>query len=107
MRRATALIMLCAASMCAQARTCRVFLLAGQSNMEGVGVAAFAPGNLLVQPQVLLYHSPSVRSPWPANQWNPLAPAGVSATNFGPELSLAYRLSEGYTNDCIALIKHA
>jgi len=106
-RRATALIMLCAASMCAQARTCRVFLLAGQSNMEGVGVAAFAPGNLLVQPPVLLYHSPSVRSPWPANQWNPLAPAGVSATNFGPELSLAYRLSEGYTNDCIALIKHA
>ena len=89
------------------AREWRVFLLAGQSNMEGVGVAAEAPSNLLTQADVRLYHSPSVHSSLPANQWNPLKPAGISANNFGPELAFAYRMAEALPNENIALIKHA
>jgi len=90
-----------------QAKTWRVFLLAGQSNMEGVGVAAEAPSNLLAQADVRLYHSSSVRSSQPANQWNPLKPAGISAANFGPELASAFRLAEALPGENIALIKHA
>jgi iduronate 2-sulfatase len=89
------------------AKEWRVFLLAGQSNMEGVGVAAEAPANLLAQPAVRLYHSPTVHSALPANQWNPLKPAGISATNFGPELAFAYRVAEAFPSESIALIKHA
>jgi iduronate 2-sulfatase len=89
------------------AKEWRVFLLAGQSNMEGVGVAAEAPSNLLAQADVRLYHSPSVRSSLPANQWNPLKPAGISAANFGPELASAFRLAEAFPGENIALIKHA
>ena len=85
----------------------RVFLLAGQSNMEGVGVAAEAPSNLLAQADVRLYHSPSVHSSLPANQWNPLKPAGISAANFGPELASAFRLAEAFPGENIALVKHA
>ena len=89
------------------AKQWRVFLLAGQSNMEGVGVAAEAPPNLLAQSAIRLYHSPSVRSALPANQWNPLAPAGISAANFGPELAFAFRISEALSGEDVALIKHA
>ncbi len=91
----------------AAAETCRVFLLAGQSNMEGVGAAAQAPTNLLGQSRAWLYHSPAVRSGLPANRWNPLGPAGVSPTNFGPELAAAFRLAEAFPTDTIALVKHA
>ena len=89
------------------AKEWRIFLLAGQSNMEGVGLAAEAPVNLIAQADIQLYHSPNVRSGLPANQWNPLAPAGISPNNFGPELSFAYRLAEALPNQNIALIKHA
>lgn len=89
------------------AKEWRVFLLAGQSNMEGVGVAAEAPTNLLTQADVRLYHSPSVHSSLPANQWNPLKPAGISAANFGPELASAFRLAEAFPGENIALVKHA
>ncbi len=89
------------------AKEWRVFLMGGQSNMEGVGIAAEAPLNLVAQPAIQLYHSPSVRSALPANQWNPLAPAGVSPANFGPELSFAYRMAEALPDQNIALIKHA
>ena len=94
-------------SLTSSAKEWRVFLLAGQSNMEGVGLAAEAPANLLSQPEVKLYHSTSVRSALPPNQWNPLAPAGISAANFGPELCLGYRLAEAFPNANIALVKHA
>ncbi|MDD2598281.1 MAG: sialate O-acetylesterase [Kiritimatiellae bacterium] len=81
--------------------------MGGQSNMEGVGIAAEAPPNLIAQPDVQLYHSPSVRSALPANQWNPLAPAGTNPNNFGPELSFAYCMAEMLPKQNIALIKHA
>ena len=89
------------------AKEWRVFIMGGQSNMEGVGLAAEAPSNLVSQSEIQLYHSPSVRSGLPANQWNPLAPAGVSPANFGSELSFAYRMAEALGGENIALIKHA
>jgi hypothetical protein len=91
----------------ANAKEWRVFLMGGQSNMEGVGIAAEAPQNLVSQPDIQLYHSPSVRSGLPANQWNSLASAGVSPSNFGSELSFAYRMAEALPGENIALIKHA
>ena len=68
----------------AAAETYRVFLLAGQSNMEGVGAAAQAPTNLLGQSSVWLYHSPSVRSALPPGRWNPLAKAWLTDDTTSP-----------------------
>ncbi len=89
------------------ARECRVFLLAGQSNMEGVGLAAQAPSNLLNQADVRLYHSTNVHSSLPANQWHALVPAGASPNHFGPELTIGARLAAALPDAPVALIKHA
>ncbi len=89
------------------AKEWQVFLLAGQSNMEGLGNAAEVSSNLLSQSSVRLYHSSSVHSSLPAYRWNPLTPAGLTATHFGPELVFAYRVREMLPKANIALIKHA
>jgi len=85
----------------------RVFLLAGQSNMEGVGLVSEAPSNLLSQTAVRLYHSPAVRARLPADRWHDLVPAGVGPAHFGPELTLGATLSSAFPGERVALIKHA
>ncbi len=75
--------------------------------MEGVGYTNQAPANLLIQSDAQLYHSPSVRSALPPDQWNPLKPAGAGSDKFGPELAFAFKMQHYFPDKKIALIKHA
>lgn len=73
----------------------RVFILAGQSNMTGAGVA----GEL--QPP---YNQPHKRIRlWANHRWEYLVPS----KNFGPEVSFSHRLAELWPEDTIGIIKVA
>jgi Carbohydrate esterase, sialic acid-specific acetylesterase len=82
-----------------------VFLMAGQSNMQGVGLNAELPAEYLPQPNVSLYHSFATAGL--SNVWRPNGPNGFVGATFGPEISLGHRLSELMPGAQIALIKHA
>jgi len=92
-----------------------VYLLWGQSNTTGHGVAAEVPAALAApHPSVLIFHAPlddadGERSLRPASRtWAPLAPGfGRQAGGFGPELSLGPALAAASTASDVpvALIK--
>ncbi len=94
-----------------------VFLLAGQSNMDGMGLTNDLTGGFGVwtQPQtnVLIYYENHYLTNYIAS-WQPLKPgwSGESAdgttlspTNFGPELTIGYALANTFPTRHIALIK--
>jgi len=94
-----------------------VFLLAGQSNMDGMGLTNDLVGGFGVwtQPQtnVLIYYDnhfltnyvPSWQSLKPG--WSGESASGLtlSPTNFGPELTIGYVLANAFPTRHIALIK--
>ena len=85
-----------------------VFLLGGQSNMAGRGAVSELPDpSVLSNESVILYHSASMNSGQPANQWTTLRPASNTAGYFGPEIGFGNRMAELYPDRRIALIKHA
>ncbi len=85
-----------------------VFLLGGQSNMVGSGAQSELPDvSVLYNESVMLYHSTSLNSGQPANQWTTLRPASNNQNNFGPEIGFGNRMTELYPDHRIALIKHA
>ncbi len=87
-----------------------VYLLGGQSNMQGVGRKSKLPADLLEIPEILLYHSTSVSSGQPANTWTTLRPAGWSGTaggGFGPEIGFGERMRDSLPGTPMAFIKHA
>jgi hypothetical protein len=85
-----------------------VFLLGGQSNMVGSGAQSQLPdASVLYNESVMLYHSASLNSGQPANQWTTLRPASNNQNNFGPEIGFGNRMVELYPDRRIALIKHA
>ena len=100
----------------------RLYVLAGQSNMEGYGTVAELPDSLLgIREAVWIFHGTRQadgEKPRGLGQWSPLLPghgAGYSATvdslrygtYFGPELGFAARLREWRPKTPIALIKYA
>ncbi|MEI7955710.1 MAG: sialate O-acetylesterase [Verrucomicrobiota bacterium] len=107
----------------ARAEHYEVFLLAGQSNMDGRGAKRDLVGDLAQwarpQPQVLInfraggLHRPLTLS----NGFKPLAPGysgtpgakqgGLPSATFGPEVSLGAVLAEGLPGKNVALIKCA
>jgi hypothetical protein len=78
-----------------------VYLLAGQSNMVGVGQVNGLPPSLQVaQDDVLLYRS---AEPW----WKDLEPASDYSASFGPEVTFGRTMADAMPQRRIALIKHA
>lgn len=87
-----------------------VFLLAGQSNMEGVGRVGLMADKWLATPDVHLFHSSAIGAVGSDHQWLPLRPAGWKGTasgGFGMEMSLGSALSRAHPGRQIYLIKHA
>jgi len=87
-----------------------IYLLIGQSNMEGVGrVSKLTDGQKNV-PNVQMFHSASVGKKATENKWSPLCPAGWKGTasgGFGLEMSFAKALNTAHPTKQFALIKHA
>lgn len=79
-----------------------VYLLAGQSNMDGVGLVTGLPPSMQVA-------SPTIPLFWSGRwAWQGLAPSSYSgAQYFGPEVTMGHRLLEIAPEQPIALIKHA
>lgn len=96
--------------------TYRLYLLAGQSNMEGYGdVAELSPEERGPVADAVIYHPASVpddEASAPSADWRPLAPRfgsayppdGVTEGQFGPELSLGRALAK---DGPVALVKYA
>ena len=82
-----------------------VFLMAGQSNMQGVGRVDEIPEEFLPQPKVQIFHSTSIAGK--ANRWVGNHPCGFKDCCFGPEISFGYKLSQLKPDANIAIIKHA
>ncbi len=87
-----------------------VFLLAGQSNMEGVGRVELLSEAALAVPHVHLFHSSALGTPKDAHKWLPLRPAGwkgAASGGFGVEMSLGAALSRARPGRQTYFIKHA
>ncbi len=87
-----------------------VFLLAGQSNMEGVGRVELLREEAMDVPGVQLLHSAALGTPGQDGKWLPLRPSawrGGSSPKFGVEMSLGAALAGESTRPKIYFIKHA
>jgi MYXO-CTERM domain-containing protein len=88
----------------------RVFILAGQSNMAGLGDGSMLTGDLAEQRQVWYdHHNPDARNGGSyadatSTDWEPLAPMGTNEL-YGPELTFGAALQEAFPNDRIAIVK--
>ena len=91
-------VLLCAGQH-AMAKT-RVFILAGQSNMNGLGTASE-----LKAP----YDKPPAKVKiWDGKGWKDLGPGvGTNPEYFGPEIAFGHAMREAYPDDPICLIKYA
>lgn len=101
-----AAVSLCGSALCA-GEVIDVFLFGGQSNMEGVGITELIDAPLRDQPEIMLYHSSSMNSGQPAEQWTTLRPASSRPAWFGPELGFGEKMSELMPDARLAVIKHA
>jgi len=80
----------------------KVFLLAGQSNMDGCGRSEELPKNYRVHPDNIVTWDNKLKV------WVPLGEDSFAAARekqFGPEIVLSHKLSAAYPDHTIALIK--
>ncbi|NWK55057.1 hypothetical protein HW115_05515 [Verrucomicrobiaceae bacterium N1E253] len=82
-----------------------VYLLSGQSNMQGTARSYKLSAELLSIPEIMLYAAGSGVSGSIANKWVGLQPANGST--FGPEMGFGERLRDLCPGRNIALIKYA
>jgi hypothetical protein len=82
-----------------------VYLLGGQSNMQGTARSSKLPAGLLSIPGIRLYTAGSGVNGAIANQWVGLQPANGSS--FGPEIGIGERMLDLCPGKAIALIKYA
>jgi iduronate 2-sulfatase len=85
------------------AATINVFLLGGQSNMDGRALVTELPSDLLNQTDVLFYSNNT------GGQITTLKPLTSGATQFGPEIAFGRSMADYYagTGEQVALIKYA
>jgi hypothetical protein len=85
------------------------FVLAGQSNMVGLGInSQLSPVDSSAVPSTYIYYNGGVHANPNSQSWLSLAPGfGATQQNFGPELSFGRRLQEVWTDRNIAIIKIA
>lgn len=82
----------------------KVFILAGQSNMRGLGDPKELPQVLQrKQPRVILFQACQADNGLPAHAWIPLQPGSL----FGPEIGFGSSITMGYPKQQIGLIKLA
>jgi hypothetical protein len=80
----------------------KVFILAGQSNMRGLGNPKDLPQVLQrKQPRVILFQACQADNGLPAHVWIPLQPG----SSFGPEIGFGSSITIGYPKQQIGLIK--
>ncbi|MCH7229105.1 sulfatase-like hydrolase/transferase, partial [Haloferula sp. A504] len=84
-----------------------VYLLGGQSNMQGIARSSKLPPELLSIPEIRLYAAGTAVSSNIANQWVTLRPPGSNGNEFGPEIGIGERLRDLRPGTPIALIKYA
>lgn len=103
------------------AQKIRVFILAGQSNMNGFGYNKDLSDDLKTFKDIYIFQGKSVPDGdlnGGAGKWEALKPGhgtgfetngktNILSDRFGPELSFARRIKELFPNDKIALIKYA
>ena len=77
--------------------TVKVYILAGQSNMQGLGKTAD-----LKAPYSKAFDKVNI---WQANNWAPINPQ--STKSFGPELSFGHEIAKIFPQQKIFLIKYA
>ena len=90
--------------------TVDVYVLAGQSNMEGVGRVTALPADVFEESAAQLYHSDSLGAEGRHDAWLPLRPAGWSGGPvpcFGVEVELGRLLLPSAGSDGVFLVKHA
>jgi hypothetical protein len=91
-----------------QGNAARVFILAGQSNMEGLGlVSDLSPASQYVYPKVKMYGSVKGRA---AVSFYPMLRPGnpfPDSNTFGPEIGIAQVLTAAYPRDSLIFIKAA
>ncbi len=83
----------------------RVFILSGQSNMEGLGNSKLLPPELAAQPEVKI-RSAIVGQGDPA-EWKELGGEFGVWKGFGPEVTIGYELNKALPDADIYLIKSA
>lgn len=106
----------------ASAQTWQVYILAGQSNMEGLGLTSDLPDSLLTPPDhVMIYHPNRSLDNVPTDDsgfWDVLRPGHGSgyavagntpsfSDKFGPELTFAHHMLQLQPDANIALFKYA
>jgi hypothetical protein len=86
-----------------------VYLMAGQSNMVGLGRNGLLPREYASSvDRATIYYNDSIHPNPNAEQWLPLSPGfGCLADLFGPELSFGIRMRELYPRRRLAIIKVA
>jgi hypothetical protein len=86
-----------------------VFIMAGQSNMVGLGKnAELTAAQAAPVPNVTIYYNASIHPNTNTLKWMPLGPGfGASNDHFGPELGFGQKLHALYPNRQIAIIKVA
>jgi carbohydrate esterase-like sialic acid-specific acetylesterase/putative metal-binding protein len=86
-----------------------VFVMAGQSNMVGLGInAELGPPDAALVPMAHVFCDLTVHPNANCLSWQPLGPGyGVMPDRFGPELSFGRRLREHWPNRSIAILKVA
>lgn len=82
-----------------------VYLLSGQSNMQGTARSSKLAAELLNMPEIMLYAAGSGVSGSIANQWVGLQPS--NAGTFGPEIGFGERMIDLCPGQPIALIKYS
>ncbi|MGB0993500.1 MAG: sialate O-acetylesterase [Akkermansiaceae bacterium] len=82
-----------------------VYLLSGQSNMQGTARSSKLAAELLNMPEIMLYAAGSGVSGSIANQWVDLQPA--NGGTFGPEIGFGERMIDLCPGQPIALIKYS
>ncbi len=86
-----------------------VFVLAGQSNMVGLGVSSQLPaGDATLVANTFIYYNDSIHTNPNAEQWLALGPGfGVTSDHFGLELKFGRQLQSHWPGRAVALIKVA
>ena len=85
-----------------------IYLIGGQSNIEGMGRNSFLTTGQRNQSDVQMYHDGSVGSGANQDKWTNLKPAGTrGGFSFGPEVSFGERMNELRPDANIAVIKSA
>jgi len=82
-----------------------VYLLGGQSNMQGTASSSKLPAELVSIPEIRLYAAGTGVPGSFANQWVTLRPA--NGATFGPEIGIGEKMRDLCPGQPIALLKHA